>query len=153
MTVIQDNWRNNPTIMKIVVVDNSVIVSLFGLDGQRSDNAVKMRSYMDNKNIQLITPCLLYIEFGNVLISKSKKDKSVLESSEHLLQLLYNSNIKSFNTNFYLPEIFTIASKYQLSFYDATYLFLTIHKKAELLTDDKKLHLAYECYLETALEI
>ena len=131
--------------MQIQVVDNSYLIDIFGLDNQESlEFSFEKLSFL-GQITKLTAPELIVMEFGNVLLQKSKKSLSLSSNIEFWWQAFWGLDlqISYFDEDDY-SEIFLLAKKYNLSFYDASYLYLAQLKKAPLLTLDQKLQKAYE---------
>lgn len=109
--------------------------------------ALKTRRYQElSKNCHLLD--LTFYEYGNgVLNLLLKRGNSVRPSREEIAALLqaYEKiseqmtvlDSKSYSKS--LPEIFALAEKENLTFYDASYLFCCVRYNLRLITEDKRL--------------
>jgi len=126
----------------VVVIDNSILVPLFLED---EDSAVAEEIFQ-REELELYAPELLLAEFGNVMLVCLRRgrltDREVHEAHEALNESgLEFCGIPSLHQR---EQTHDLAVKNQLSYYDATYLALTLGKKGKLATLDKALQKAAE---------
>lgn len=132
------NPENQEKNKEAVVVDASAILSvLLGDEQQPPKIKTALQAYAQEK-LELIAPTLLKFEVGNALRSAFLRDRLSQDTAKALydqfLQLPI-SYVKTLN----LGQVLALALKKELSFYDASYLFLAQNLQASLLTLDKKL--------------
>lgn len=90
-------------------------------------------------------------ETGNILLTERHKRKTITETEQiSLLNLISRSlNLMSIlSVRGYEQEIVSLAGKYNLSFYDASYVYLAIKNNATLVTEDSKLVNKIGAYIE-----
>jgi predicted nucleic acid-binding protein len=84
---------------------------------------------------------LTYYEIGNVVLKHLKKLKTIdEEQANSLIDITGNWNNVLFVQRNDLQEIFKIASKLEITYYDATYVYFTKKHNAALKTSDKELY-------------
>ncbi len=97
---------------------------------------------LDTENIQMYVPAIFYLECGNVLVNAVKKNRINKQNFLDYLEIIQSLNftIDHFSSS---PEslktIAKLASKFDLSSYDASYVELSLRIDADLRTNDKKL--------------
>lgn len=109
--------------------------------------ALKTRRYQElGKNCYLLD--LTFYEYGNGVLNlllrrgnsipPSREEIAVLLSAyEKILEQMTVLDSKSYSAS--LPEIFVLAEKEKLTFYDASYLFCCMRYNLRLITEDERL--------------
>lgn len=121
-----------------LVIDASVIGAvLFGEPAR--DQAL---AWMQGK--QLFAPQLLDYEIANVAVKKLRKGLGA-GSAEAALRSYEEVDIQLLDTD--ASELVRLAERYQLSAYDAAYLWLAVELKAPLVTFDRLLGEAAQRHL------
>jgi predicted nucleic acid-binding protein len=90
---------------------------------------------------ELTAPSILVYEFHNVLLKGLKTEHSDLLRFHEVLN---NLRIKYFDIAGSEAEIYRTAAEYNLSFYDASYLWLAADNKIPVATGDKQILQAAE---------
>lgn len=125
--------------MKIVVLDASVVLKWFLLQGEKGIE--KARGYQKDhleEKLEIVVPELVFYEVGNVLITKPGAEK---EDVEEALEILHRLNLKVFQINQSSERIaLGLCQKYKISFYDAAYVALAKLLRALMITADQKLY-------------
>ncbi|MCA9308690.1 type II toxin-antitoxin system VapC family toxin [candidate division WWE3 bacterium] len=130
-----------------VVVDCSAIINyLFPDENINKSLQESFNSFLENK-IDFVAPSLLKIEVGNTLRTAILRQRLSKEDSQQIFKTFLNWDIK-YKTPDNL-EVFILAITYNISVYDAQYLYLAINEHYPLLTLDKNLLRAYTTYLKT----
>lgn len=87
--------------------------------------------------VGLIAPGLLRFEVGNALLLASRRKRLTAVNARKIIRLFDNLPIGYKEVN--LPEVFLLADKFNLTIYDASYVWLARKLKADLLTHDKEM--------------
>lgn len=103
------------------VLDTSAIINLISRLGNKSIDLFK----------ESLTTDLAYYEIGNFLWKIGRED--LIKDFLNVLKFIHVENV---NLN---EEVLAIAIKEKLTYYDATYLFLSRKYNATLVSDDKDL--------------
>lgn len=127
-----------------ILVDCSFMMPLFLVD-EYSDPVEKLIEQAIKGDIEILSQSLFEYEIMNALLSARKRGRIKDEDVESSLELLHVlprtvlslSNKDSFRT-------YQLAQKHNLSYYDASYLYLALREKVRLATLDKKLIRAAE---------
>ncbi len=122
--------------MKTLVVDSSVIVKwLSQTKEQNVEQADKILNQARDGLVDLIAPELAKYEVGNVLITK---DVGV-EEAKISLSTLYAFPITFINESLDLAEqTYYLADSLNITYYDASFLSLTMQYDAILVTENTK---------------
>ncbi len=136
----------------MIVVDASAFVASVMED--EFDERTKQFCDLVIENDELaVVPALFYYEAANVLL-KSLRRKRIekIQYQNHLKLLLAFPLIVDEETPVF--EIALLAEKYELSFYDATYLELAKRQNCSLVTLDNKLAVAAKkASIELAIQL
>lgn len=122
-----------------LVFDASVVAKWF-FEEEETDLALTLLEKHKLGKININVPVLLLFEFGNTLIKKFREDIDTQEEFNRDLADLLASEL-----NFVAPTqdllklTYTLARKYEITFYDATYVALAQKLKCDFITADKKL--------------
>ena len=110
------------------VVDTSYFIEFIGSPFEK-----KFQWMLDSK---LITTTLFVYEFHNVLLKTLKISPQDLHKFHNILNEMYISfkNVKKYES-----EIYTLSFERNLSFYDASYLWLSLNNKTPIATYDKEI--------------
>ncbi len=117
------------------VVDNSVVMSwCFEDEGNRYTDAVLESLEFGEAFVPAIWP----LEAGNVLLAAERKKRLSEVSAVRFLALLENLpiTVEQETTERMLNQIVSLARKYDLSTYDASYLDLAMRLRAPISTRD-----------------
>lgn len=121
-----------------VVVDSSLICAVLFDEPQRDE----ARALLDGR--QLVAPRLLDYEIVNVAVKKQRRGLPAATAqralADYVAQRIELVNIE-------LAAQFALAERYQLSAYDASYLWLAGELKTPLATFDRKLSEAAQRHL------
>jgi predicted nucleic acid-binding protein len=131
----------------IIVLDNSAVVNLLGLDPECPKQIQEFKQELLNKeDAQLFVPDLFHHEFGNTIVKKIYRKQVPKKFKEGAYILLQALNLETISLTAQQKEEITdlansLTKKHNqiITHYDATYLYLAKEKKAKLLTLDKQL--------------
>ena len=90
----------------------------------------------------LVAPALLAYELGNVGWKKCRKHPEQADAIRKALRLLAELEVHLHDVN--TAEVLELARRVELSFYDASYLWLARHLGLPLVTLDKRLQQAIQ---------
>ncbi len=121
-----------------VVIDTSALLSFVFPDESTPPEISKiLRLAAKNKKI-LLAPTLLKYELGNSIRSAIKQKRINILTAIDILDHINKLKIYFLDPD--SQKTLELSIKNGLTFYDASYLALSIEKNAKLLTLDKKLH-------------
>lgn len=130
-------------MVAVVVVDNSVLVSLF-LKDEPSETMDYALDLAETGEARLLSPGLCLAELGNSLLSAMKRKRlsaaEVIEAYQESARLPIQF-VESINLHT-SPKILELATCHGLTFYDAVYLALAVESGATLATADTELRRA-----------
>lgn len=114
-----------------ILIDTSFLVNLLGLRGEQE--AERCKKYIQNAKI--VAPYLMQYEVGNPFLKFKLSEPKLFFDLIELLEIEFRMIEES-------PEVYQVAEKYTLSFYDASYISLlksdkTIRKFLTYDTDFK----------------
>lgn len=118
-----------------IILDASVIIKWF-IDEEDGDKAILYLDYLQNNQITIIVPSLIFYELGNVLISK----KASVDMAGETIAMLQNLGLEIADIGLQaFRKIYQNSLEYALSFYDAAYITLFQKENCEFVTADQKL--------------
>lgn len=128
--------------MKIIdlsncVLDTSVVIKWYSQDNEADcEKADQLIAACKNGGLGLLIPDLLIYELSNALLKGKKFSCLQLKSA---LDHFHSLKIKAFSANHDLLDVaIQIASEYNLTVYDATYVALAQMKNCQLITANPK---------------
>ncbi|MBU3935078.1 type II toxin-antitoxin system VapC family toxin [Patescibacteria group bacterium] len=122
--------------MNKLVMDNSVLIKLF-VEEKGREEVKEIIDLVSEGEMELFCPEFLLVELINVL--KSVKKLTGEKIKEILSELLTKGiTIEPFDYNSW-PDLLDLMEKYDLTAYDALYLWLAKEERCKLLTADKQL--------------
>jgi predicted nucleic acid-binding protein len=123
------------------VVDASVVAKWVLPIEPFQENAIKLKTELLGKRVELFAPTLLTIELTNVLWKAVKLKRLSQQDAIEALNILGDIKIFLCETCWTdASQIINIAFKLDCAVYDATYLFLTDKIKTKFITSDNKLY-------------
>lgn len=125
--------------IKNFVIDASVVLTVLLPDEKVLQNTKKLLKIIVSRKNRFFAPKLLEFEVGNGLKSAVLGKRIRYESLEKLL-----SNFEKISITFVdidMGGVIELAVEREISFYDASYLYLAKLKKCKLLTLDDRLTL------------
>ena len=121
------------------VVDASVGIKLF-VDEEFSDRAHALFSYLAaDPPAELYVPDLFYIECSNILLKYTRRYGRSLEDAKADLTDLGQLALRNTSTSELMEKSLVLASKLNLSAYDACYAVLAQQLEIPLITADQPL--------------
>lgn len=123
-------------IKKTFVVDASFVIAFLMPDESRLEIDSVFNQFKSSL-INLTASPILPFEVTNGLISALLKKRITKDYCLNRMEEFFNYQIETQEVNF--KEVFLLAEKYNLTTYDASYLWLNKKFDAPLLTLDKKL--------------
>jgi len=117
------------------VIDASAVLVLLLPDEKNSEKAKKLLGIVVSGKNRLFAPKLLEFEVGNALKSAFLSKRIAYESLGKLINNF--KRIPIIFTDINTAKIMELAVKLGISFYDASYIYLTKFKKCKLLTLDR----------------
>ncbi len=129
--------------MDKVVLDSSVTASWFLPDEQTPESDALYLAARKSE-IKLFVPALWWWECGNIIRTNVMRGRLDDETMNLALECLYQlpAQVESAPSSTTHQKILNLALAHQLSFYDATYLELSMTRQALLATNDKALRRA-----------
>jgi predicted nucleic acid-binding protein len=104
-----------------------------------------LKDYRDRK-LRVVVPDLFWLEAGNVLWKAARRGWLSLRSAEDALQTLEDWDFPTQPSRPLLRRAFAIATRYDRTVYDATYVALAIDSGFPLITADERLANALAAY-------
>ena len=127
------------------VFDCSIISSWLLPDEENHISEEIMKKFLLQESPIIKAPCIFYIEIMNVLQVAYRRQRIDKNLKESILQSIMQLPVIIDNAGMipsYFPDIAALATKHQLSSYDALYLELAIRQNIPLITLDKALRQA-----------
>lgn len=124
-----------------LILDNSIIVKWYlqFRKEEHLDIALKLKHLYDTGQINLHSPAILNYEIGNVFSIAVRLKKLDVNVAKESLSLFNDYGIIFYDLKEIYLDILNISIKYNLSFYDASYVTLSQFLKYDFITADKKL--------------
>lgn len=127
------------------VFDCSIISSWLLPDEENYLSEDLMKKFLLQESPVIKAPCIFYIEIMNVLQVAYRRKRISEELKNTILATMMQLPVIIDNAGMipsYFPNIAALATKHQLSSYDALYLELAIRQNIPLITLDKALRQA-----------
>ena len=127
------------------VFDCSIISSWLLPDEENHISEDIMKKFLLQESPIIKAPCIFYTEIMNVLQVAYRRQRIDKNLKESILQSIMQLPVIIDNAGMipsYFPDIAALATKHQLSSYDALYLELAIRQNIPLITLDKALRQA-----------
>lgn len=121
----------------VIVIDSSFLISTMFPDEKISVEHLEYLNGFKKGKVSFKSCDLLKYEIFNCLKSAVLQKRISIRQSEMIEKGFSMMNIEYQNINF--QKTFELSLKHNLSFYDASYLYLAKVNKCKLLTLDKKL--------------
>lgn len=127
--------------MPAFVLDASLTLAWCFDDEATPDTVAAQRQFEDDS---ALTSHLWLLEIANVLLVAQRQGRTTEANAQRSIQLLHRLPVQVVPLSF--DEVFTgvlpLARQYQLSAYDASYLYLAINRALPLAALDKRLRAA-----------
>lgn len=140
------------TAIPETVVDSSVVVKWFFPEPSRPE-ALRLLDAYRNERIKLIAPVLLMAEVTNVL---AKRVRRGLASASMAMEIYRFLNINSpllVDDRTVMDEAMILALGSGQPIYDCVYLALALRRGCDLITADRKFHLAVSSRFRSVLHL
>ena len=119
------------------VIDTSALISFLLPDEVSNKRVKQVFSNFVEDHYTFYAPYLLIYEVGNVLKTATLRNRVSTKDAKDLFEKFLNFPITFSKVD--CIKVLDLSIKHDISFYDASYLQLSIQKKADLLTTDKRL--------------
>ena len=117
------------------MVDASVVIKLF----VNEDFSAETRRFFKTPGLRLYAPDFLYVECTNILWKYVRRFNVPLQTAQQSLYKLQRLRFHPVSAPIFLESAIQLASQYDLSAYDATYVSLAQGFSIPLVTADEKL--------------
>ena len=97
-----------------------------------------LRSYVEGA-IQVVVPDLFWIEIGSFLWKAAKRGVITSGLAQNALEAMLNRDFPTVPSRAFLPEAFKIASDFDRTIYDSTYVAMAAATGRSLITADERL--------------
>lgn len=122
---------------RFYVVDSSIYISYLLPDEKLPSGLTSIINKFVNNKVDFVAPTIIKYEIGNAMKSAVKQKRLQEPEATAIYDTFLEFPIHYFSQNY--QKTLNLSFKYDLSFYDASYLALAIEKNAKLITLDKKL--------------
>jgi predicted nucleic acid-binding protein len=122
---------------KCYVIDSSAILSILLPDEKKLSKSKRIKKLLNEENARFISAPLLTYEVGNAIKSALLQKRISAVSARKIIKTFEMLPIECMKMD--MSKILENCTKYDLTFYDATYLSLSQSKKCELISLDKHL--------------
>lgn len=123
--------------MTELVIDASVLVSLFDRESENTKLAEKLMAMSGKGEVYITCPDLMLLELTNVLIKMKKIEPKDVAKFIKTLESIGIEFMGMFSGD--VEDIAKYMKKYDLTAYDACYLMLARMSETDLITEDKEL--------------
>ncbi|MHA1253459.1 MAG: type II toxin-antitoxin system VapC family toxin [Candidatus Helarchaeota archaeon] len=120
---------------EIIILDASIIVKWFNKE-LYSDKAVSFKNKHLNNEVIIYVPSLIYFEIANALRYNPEFGENDLVL---VIQALKDLQLKVIPINDWLFNAISLAYKFGITIYDASYIALGQYFNAKIITADEKL--------------
>ena len=121
-----------------LVIDASALIKFY-VPEILSDRAERLLAKVENKDIDLLAPDLIYPEAGNILWKKQRLKDLTHSEAEEITDAILSLPLMIEASKSLLPLAVDIAIAYGMTVYDALYLSLAKVYETTLITADRKL--------------
>lgn len=121
-----------------LVIDASVLIKFY-VPEILSDRAERLLAKVENKDIDLLAPDLIYPEAGNILWKKQRLKELTHSEAEEITDAILSLPLMIEASKSLLPLAVDIAIACGITVYDALYLSLAKVYETTLITADRKL--------------
>ena len=121
-----------------LVIDASVIIKFY-IPEILTDRAERLLAKVEEKEIDLLAPDLIYPEAGNILWKKQRLKELTHSEAEEITDAILSLPLMIEASKSLLPLAVDIAIAYGITVYDALYLSLARVYETTLITADRKL--------------
>lgn len=123
--------------MTDVVVDASVLVCLFDQESAKTQWAERLLELTSKGDFLIICPDLVLLELTNVLVKMKKAEPKIVDEFVRMLESVGVEFMQILPGD--MGRVAGYMRKYDLTAYDACYLFLAKKSEMTLITEDREL--------------
>ena len=121
-----------------LVVDSSVVVKWF-VPEPHTPEALRVLAGYQNGQLSLLTPELIYAEFGNIIWKKQIAQGLDAVTAEETIEKFLRLNFRLTPATTLLEEAYRIAIAHKRSVYDSLYLALSLREQCQFVIADERL--------------
>ncbi len=121
-----------------LVIDASVLIKFY-VPEILSDRAEQLLANVDDGDVEVSAPDLIYPEAGNIIWKKHRLRELTRNEAEEIIAALLSLPIKIEATKPLIPLAVDIATAYGITVYDALYVSLARVYDTTIITADRKL--------------
>jgi predicted nucleic acid-binding protein len=123
------------------VLDASVAAKWFlpgDQESLKSEALTVLHEYAAGR-LRLVVPDLFWPEIGNILWKASRMGRMSKSSAMQAIDILREQSIPTYSSFSLFHDAFTVATNFDRTVYDSTYIVLTVQVNAIFLTADERL--------------
>ena len=120
-----------------IIIDTSALMSFLMPDEKHSKEIQNIFDELAVYNVEVIAPQLLLYEVGNTLKTGILRKRINKKQANFIAERFLELGIDFYEVE--VQKVLNISVKYDLSFYDASYVYLARKMKADLLSFDGNL--------------
>ena len=121
-----------------LVIDASVLMKFY-VPEIFSDKAEELLNRVEQGDVLLLAPDLIYPEAGNILWKKQRMKELSRPEVEEITDAIVSLPLKTETSKLLLPLAIDIGIAYHITVYDAIYVSLARVYEAKMITADRKL--------------
>ncbi len=121
-----------------LVIDASVLIKFY-VPEILSDKAEELLTRVEQGDVMLLAPDLIYPEVGNILWKKQRMKELTRSEVEEITDAIISFPLKIETSKLLLPLAMDIGMAYGITIYDALYLSMARVYEIKMITADKKL--------------
>jgi predicted nucleic acid-binding protein len=120
------------------VIDASVLIKFY-VPEIHFDKAEELLTRVEQGDVMLFAPDLIYPEVGNILWKKQRMKELTRSEAEEITDAIISLPLKIETSKLLLPLAMDIAMAYGITIYDALYLSMARIYETKMITADRKL--------------
>ena len=120
------------------VIDASVLIKFY-IPEILSDEAEGLLTRVEQGDVMLFAPDLIYPEVGNILWKKQRMKELTRSEVEEITDAIMSLPLKIETSKLLLPLAIDIGTAYGITIYDAIYVSMARIYETKMMTADKKL--------------
>ena len=121
-----------------LVIDASVLIKFY-VPEIHSDKAEELLTRVEQGDVMLFAPDLIYSEVGNILWKKQRLKELTRSEVEEITDAIISLPLKIETSKLLLPLAMDIGMAYGITIYDALYLSMARIYEIKMMTADRKL--------------
>ena len=121
-----------------LVIDASVLIKFY-VPEILSDKAEELLTRVEQGDVMLLAPDLIYPEAGNILWKKQRMKELTRSEVEEITDAIISLPLKIETSKLLLPLAMDIGMAYGITIYDALYLSMARIYEIKMMTADRKL--------------